>query len=1143
MKKTKKLLAALFCVVMLVSCMTTSAFAAETGTQDGLNAVIQTDKESYAANEDIQITVTVTNTNTFEVKNVSIESLLPNALTLKDGDLKSKTVDLQPGETLSISCVAVLEKAPPSFIDPTTTEPITEAPDTTDEPTTAEPTTIPATTIPPTETPATTEQTETTTDSGSILPVEPSTVEPTTGIIEGELTAVDNTPDNPNTGSGSTIVKVLLIALAAAAVVAAIILITRKSSKKATKVISLVLCGAIAVSSFATVGFIKVGAESVDDEFTIEKEIQIDNDNYILKGKISYAISPDDSVFNDKEQEIIKILELSNGQLPEITVDEEDNIPSFIDGKFSDVLVHDSSDAIKALDDIKNIMNFENPEEEFVENKVQKNANICYYRLGQVYNGVPVYGKELVVSASESGEIISLSGDYDPHLSLSVEPIISEETAKENAKEYNGYSGTVKSNGLVIYNIGCETPELVWEIFVGMNHYFISATSGEVVDYYGVMTNSAIGVDVKGENREFNVTKESDNNFSLVDGLRNIRVYDAGNGELDIINGSSSATPISSTDNTWNNPAGVTAISNISKVYDYYLNILGRDSTNNNHATIHVWVNYGGAYANNAFSTDNDYNDDESFLAFGSEKNYVLPLDTAAHEFTHSVTGNINGLIYEGESGALNESYSDILGAMIENSSGDDLWLHRQDHDDGPNRSLKEPKKYGQPDKVGGFGYNKNADPHTNSGIVNHAAYLMYSKGINSTQELATLFYRSMFYLTPTSTFKDARAAVLRAGKDMGLNSTKMSAIVEAFNEVNIVRTEEQHLVTGQLSGKVIDAETHNAIPGAEIIAVENFDFWNWYTFGAGITYSNSDGNFSLSLSAGKYKIVVAAPGYKSVTLNDVRVDAFGHNYLENSVLLEELQTPPDQQVFYAGGEIKSATTGNPLSDVTIKFRKNHGTQSGPYVQNENGTDLTLQTSSDGRYYTSALDYGYYTLEASKEGYVTGYKNILVSNSDTISMGQDVVLSPIGSIGSSQYRVVLTWDENPRDLDSHVEGKLENGSSFHVYYGHKSQYDGEIEVCNLDVDDTTSYGPETITLNTTPDAPYYYYIKRYAGSGTVGTSGAQINVYQGENLVATFNVPTDQGDGDYWNVFAIVNGELIAKNTITSSADTSYANS
>ena len=96
-------------------------------------------------------------------------------------------------------------------------------------------------------------------------------------------------------------------------------------------------------------------------------------------------------------------------------------------------------------------------------------------------------------------------------------------------------------------------------------------------------------------------------------------------------------------------------------------------------------------------------------------------------------------------------------------------------------------------------------------------------------------------------------------------------------------------------------------------------------------------------------------------------------------------------------------------------------------------------------------------------------------------------------------------------------------------------------MCNLDLDDTTSYGPETITLNTNNSAPYYYYVHRYAGDGTVSSSGAQIRVYHGADMVRTFNVPTGQGNGDYWNVFAVVNGQIVVRNTITDGADIGYA--
>jgi len=74
-------------------------------------------------------------------------------------------------------------------------------------------------------------------------------------------------------------------------------------------------------------------------------------------------------------------------------------------------------------------------------------------------------------------------------------------------------------------------------------------------------------------------------------------------------------------------------------------------------------------------------------------------------------------------------------------------------------------------------------------------------------------------------------------------------------------------------------------------------------------------------------------------------------------------------------------------------------------------------------------------------------------------------------------------------------------------------------------------------INNTP----YYYIHKYEGSGTVGGSEAKITIEQGNILIAEFNVPTDLGDADYWNVFAIKNGELIINNTITSAPNLEYA--
>ena len=291
-------------------------------------------------------------------------------------------------------------------------------------------------------------------------------------------------------------------------------------------------------------------------------------------------------------------------------------------------------------------------------------------------------------------------------------------------------------------------------------------------------------------------------------------------------------------------------------------------------------------------------------------------------------------------------------------------------------------------------------------------------------------------------------------------------------------------------------------------------------------TRSDSSGSYSMSLSPGNYTLEISAGSYKKGKVA-ITVESDRTTYVETFLLVSNMFT-----IGVAQGTITNSVTGAPVSGVTVMLRKNWN--------NTNGTVVTsTTTNANGYYKVENLKTGFYTIEYSKSGFVTGYMNISVFVFGSGSTN-DAVLTPVASNGV--YRIVLTWGVNPNDLDSHVQGKLSDGTSFHVYYSHKSQYDGDLEVCNLDVDDVTSFGPETITLTPNTTTPYYYYIHRYAGSGSIATSGAQIKLYRGDTLLRTFIAPTDQGTADYWNVFAIVNGEIVIKDTISSSADISYAN-
>lgn len=323
---------------------------------------------------------------------------------------------------------------------------------------------------------------------------------------------------------------------------------------------------------------------------------------------------------------------------------------------------------------------------------------------------------------------------------------------------------------------------------------------------------------------------------------------------------------------------------------------------------------------------------------------------------------------------------------------------------------------------------------------------------------------------------------------------------------------------TGTLSGKICKASDRvSPIASANISAFHN----NGTRYSA---VSDTEGNYSLTLPAGDYRIEITAAGYIDLTVYaSVSVD--DNTYMETFLMVSG--TAGENGT--AAGEIVSALTGSGVESVSLSVRSG-------WNNTERGDVITSTvTASDGGY-SITLPVGNYTLLAEKEGYVSAAINIIIQPGRTDS--QNGTITPV--ISGNKFRIVLTWSENPRDLDSHVEGTLSDESSFHVYFDHKSQDDGDVEVCNLDVDDTTSYGPETITLNATSDAPYYYYIHRYRGLGTLSTSEAKIEVYQSSNLVAEFNVPTNLSDEDYWNVFAIIDGEIVVKNTITSVPDTEY---
>lgn len=204
-------------------------------------------------------------------------------------------------------------------------------------------------------------------------------------------------------------------------------------------------------------------------------------------------------------------------------------------------------------------------------------------------------------------------------------------------------------------------------------------------------------------------------------------------------------------------------------------------------------------------------------------------------------------------------------------------------------------------------------------------------------------------------------------------------------------------------------------------------------------------------------------------------------------------------------GIVYSSATGEPLEGVRVTA---------------SGSSASATTNSAGEF-TIELPAGTRTLHFAKSGYQFADVTVDVVADEETEVVEDIVGYP--ELTSGQYRIVLTWGENPRDLDSHLI--LPNNDD--VYYGDQVADDHS---ANLDWDDTSSYGPETITIDTMNPGDYYYSVHHYAGTGTIGTSGAVVKVYNSSGLWKTYTVSSAPGAGTstmlWWRVFKL-NGTTI----------------
>jgi bacillolysin len=471
-------------------------------------------------------------------------------------------------------------------------------------------------------------------------------------------------------------------------------------------------------------------------------------------------------------------------------------------------------------------------------------------RFDQYYKGVRVVGGDIVRQA-RNGVTESIFGTLHGAIALSTEPKIDADAALARMQGLaDPQRPPRRAPELVVLATGDARYALAWRAHLwtgtGWMHTFLDANDGSILlQYNDLQTQSAVGTGygVLGDRKKIS-TRATSGGFLADDQLRppTLITYDA-QGDLSralaLLDGlpARAADVASDTDNDWADAAVVDAHVHLGWTYDFLFKRFGRRGLDDRNAPVRAITHpvrrndvfttsdeVFGTFYLNAFWCDECGPGGSGMMMFGeglpggvflSDGKYydyfAGALDIVAHELAHAVTSYSSALIYRNESGALNESFSDIIGTSTEfffHSDGNavreaDYLIGEDISRPGGDRSMADPGLFGDPDHYSRryLGPLDNGGVHTNSGISNHAFYLAIQGGTNRTSGLAVqgvgaanreqiekVFYRAFVFMLPSNaTFSTARAATIQSARELyGANSAAERAVTQAWTAVGV---------------------------------------------------------------------------------------------------------------------------------------------------------------------------------------------------------------------------------------------------------------------------------------------------------------------------------------------------------------------
>jgi len=445
----------------------------------------------------------------------------------------------------------------------------------------------------------------------------------------------------------------------------------------------------------------------------------------------------------------------------------------------------------------------------------QDKLGFTHEKFQQFYKGVKVESATSTLH-SKSGKATMITGNYHRISGLEVEPAISVSEAFNAAEkhvgakkyqwefplsEHNDYQKPAGELVIVLDFSGKNPPKLAYKFDIYAMEPLYRADV-----YIDAMTGAYISENLKIHHANVPATGDAlyDGNVSFTAenvGPFRLRQTSSGGGvqTFNLNNGGNygAATDFTSaTSHFSSDPVGVEAHWASEKTWDYFFTNHGRNSYNNAGAVLKSYVHYSVNYFN-AFW-------DGSRMTYGDGccgATALVTLDICGHEVAHGVTEFTAGLIYAGQSGALNESFSDIFGEAIENwGKGSNDW-ELGDEIGVLIRDMANPNVTGCPDTYLGTFWDPAQEVHTNSGVQNKWFYVL-TDGESGTNDngnqycvtgigldaAAKIAYRNLsVYLSPSSNYAAARTGAINAARDLyGIGSQEEISTTNAWYAVGV---------------------------------------------------------------------------------------------------------------------------------------------------------------------------------------------------------------------------------------------------------------------------------------------------------------------------------------------------------------------